>query len=130
MSFFRNLFAKEPSSAQLAKQRLQVVLVQDHLAMPPGTLEAIKAEIVEVIQRHLEIEPDGIQIAVERRGHGDELVANIPVRRNLGRTRGGEPIPVTRPASPPARGERAVAAAGGRAPTAGTAGRSAARRRR
>ena len=103
MNFFKNLFARESSSAQTAKQRLQVVLVQDHLAMAPGTLEAIKAEIVEVISRHLEIEQDGIQIAVERRGHGDELVANIPVRRNYGRTRDGEPIPLSRPSLPPQR---------------------------
>lgn len=113
MNFFRNLFAKEPSSAQLAKQRLQVVLVQDHLAMPPGTMEAIKAEIMEVISRHLEIDPEGVEVAVERRGSGDELVANIPVRRNLGRTRGGEPIPVARPPAPPPR--PATANAGGRA---------------
>ncbi len=83
MNFFRNLFGKEPSSASLAKQRLQVVLVQDHLSMTPGTMEAIKAEIMEVISRHLEIDPEGVEVAVERRGHGDELVANIPVRRNL-----------------------------------------------
>ena len=128
MNFFKNLFARESSSAQTAKQRLQVVLVQDHLAMAPGTMEAIKAEIVEVISRHLEIEPDGIQIAVERRGHGDELVANIPVRRNLGRTRGGDPIPVARPPVPPAPpprvGRAAAATAGGRP------GRSAGRRHR
>ncbi len=103
MNFFKNLFGREPSSAQLAKQRLQVVLVQDHLALPPGTMEAIKAEIMEVISRHLEIEPDGVEVAVERRGHGDELVANIPVRRNLGRTRGGEPITIPRPPAPSRR---------------------------
>ena len=42
MGFFRSFFSKEPSSAQLAKQRLQVVLVQDHLSMAPGTMEAIR----------------------------------------------------------------------------------------
>ena len=120
MNFFRKLFAKEPSGAQLAKQRLQVVLVQDHLAMPPGTMEAIKAEIMEVISRHLEIDPEGVEVAVERRGSGDELVANIPVRRNLGRTRGGEPIPVARPPAPQPR--PATANAGGRAQRA-TGGR-------
>ena len=78
MGFFRNLFSGEPSSAALAKQRLQVVLVQDHIPMPPGTMEAIKAEIMEVISRHLEIEPEGVEVAVERRGHNDEVVANIP----------------------------------------------------
>ncbi len=99
MNWFKNLFARESresNSAQLAKQRLQVVLVQDHLALPPGTMEAIKAEIMDVISRHLEIEPSGVEVAVERRGHGDELVANIPVRRNPGRARGGESTTITR----------------------------------
>jgi cell division topological specificity factor len=120
MSFFRNLFSREPSSAQLAKQRLQVVLVQDHIPMPPGTMEAIKAEIMEVISRHLEIEPEGVEVAVERRGHNDEVVANIPVRRNYGRTRNGEAIPLARPAAPPPRPPRPV--------TASAVGRAAGRR--
>jgi cell division topological specificity factor len=96
MNFFRNLFSKEPSSAQLAKQRLQVVLVQDHLSMAPGTMEAIKAEIAEVISRHLDIDPKGVEVAVERRGHTDELVANTPVRRHSGRAREGAAAPVGR----------------------------------
>lgn len=120
MGFFRNLFSKEPSSAQLAKQRLQVVLVQDHLSMAPGTMEAIKTEIMAVISRHLDIDPEGVEVAVERRGHNDELVANIPVRRNYGRTRDGAPIPLDRPKMPPASRPR---------PTM-TVGRSAGRRRR
>ena len=120
MSFFRSLFSKGPSSAQLAKQRLQVVLVQDHLSMAPGTMEAIKAEIAEVISRHLEIDPQGVEIAVERRGHNDELVANIPVRRNYGRTRDGAPIPLERP--------KPTQTVGRARPTLAT-GRSAGRRR-
>ena len=116
MSFFRNLFSKGPSSAQLAKQRLQVVLVQDHIPMPPGTMDAIKAEIMEVISRHLEIEPEGVEVAVERRGHNDEVVANIPVRRNYGRTRNGEAIPLARPTPPvPATSRQVTANAVGRA---------------
>ena len=114
MSFFRNLFAKGPSSAELAKQRLQVVLVQDHLSMAPGTMEAIKAEIAEVISRHLDIDPDGVEVAVERRGHNDELVANIPVRRNYGRTRDGAPIPLDRPKAPPTVGRPRPTLATGR----------------
>ncbi len=121
MSFFRSLFAKGPSSAQLAKQRLQVVLVQDHLSMPPGTMEAIRAEIAEVISRHLDIDPEGIEVAVERRGHNDELIANIPVRRNYGRTRDGAPIPLERPKVPQAVGRPGPTLA---------SGRSAGRRRR
>ena len=56
---------------------------------------------MEVISRHLDIDPDGVEVAVERRGHNDELVANIPVRRNYGRTRDGAPIPLDRPKPPP-----------------------------
>lgn len=119
MSFLKHLFHREPSSAQLAKQRLQVVLVQDHLKMAPGTLEAIKADIMQVLSRHLDIDPTGIHIAVERRGHGDEVVANIPVRRTPGRARVVEPPPAPRPA---------LAGAGART-GGGAAGRSGARRR-
>ena len=99
MGFFSTLFSRGPNSAQLAKQRLQVVLVQDHLSLAPGTMEAIKIEIMEVISRHLDIDPEGVEVAVERRGHSDELVATLPVRRNYGQTRGGEPIPLQRPAA-------------------------------
>lgn len=114
MSFFRSLFAKEPSSAQLAKQRLQVVLVQDHLSMPPGTMDAIKAEIAEVISRHLEIDLAGVEIAVERRGHNDELVANIPVRRNQGRKRDVAPLAIERPKPAPAASRTRPSMATGR----------------
>ena len=119
MGFFRNLFSREPNSAQLAKQRLQVVLVQDHLSLTPGTMEAIKVEIMQVISRHLDIDPAGVEVAVERRGHSDELVATLPVRRNYGQTRGGEPIPVKRPAPVLAAPAQAV----------GRSGRAAGRRR-
>lgn len=119
MNFFRNLFSREPNSAQLAKQRLQVVLVQDHLSLTPGTMEAIKIEIMQVISRHLDIDPEGVEVAVERRGHSDELVATLPVRRNLGQTRGGEPIAVKRPTPALAAPAQAV----------GRSGRAAGRRR-
>lgn len=112
MSFFRSLFAKQPSSAQLAKQRLQVVLVQDHLSMPPGTMDAIKAEIAEVISRHLDIDPTGVEVAVERRGRNDELIANIPVRRTQTRTRDSAPISLDRPKPTPTSRTRPSLASG------------------
>jgi cell division topological specificity factor len=108
MGFLRNLFGRESNSAQLAKDRLVKVLVTDHLALTPGTMEAIKIEIMQVISRHLDIDPEGVEVAVERRGHSDELVATLPVRRNLGQTRGGEPIPVQRPAPSMAAPAQAV----------------------
>ena len=126
MGFFRNLFSREPNSAQLAKQRLVQVLVQDHLALTPGTMEAIKIEIMQVISRHLDIDPEGVEVAVERRGHSDELVATLPVRRNLGRTRGGEPIPLARPTPAVAAPTQAV---GRNARQQALGGRSAGRRR-
>ena len=73
MSFFRNLFAKEPSSAQLAKQRLQVVLVQDHLAMPPGTLEAtVRALVRDAIDNH-DDDPQLLRVMIEELPASQEL---------------------------------------------------------
>ena len=114
MGFFQTLFSRQSNSAQLAKQRLQVVLVQDHLSLTPGTMEAIKIEIMQVISRHLDIDPEGVEVAVERRGHSDELVATLPVKRNSGQTRGGEPIPLKRPAAATAAPAQPVGRSTGR----------------
>jgi septum formation topological specificity factor MinE len=35
----------------------------------------------EILSRHLEIEPQGIEITIVRGEGGDRLVANVPVRR-------------------------------------------------
>ncbi len=88
MRFFRGFGKQEtpPASASgsstLAKQRLKVVLVSDQMRVSPGLMAAIRDDIVEVLSRRLDVDRDGIEVAIAPgRGNTDELTARIPVRR-------------------------------------------------
>ncbi len=89
MGFLQRLFGqREPSSGSVAKERLRLVLTQDRAGIPPGLLDTLKDEIIEVISRHVEVDVDGVQVTVTQSNRESSLVADIPLRdRRLRRGR-------------------------------------------
>jgi len=77
----------EPSSAQAAKSRLQFVLVHDRADLPPGKLEALKNDLIEVLSRHIEIDPRAVQISLTHERNQQRLIANIPLASARARRR-------------------------------------------
>jgi cell division topological specificity factor len=75
-------------SASSAKERLQLVLIHDRTDMTQPELEALRDDILEVISRHIDIDPDAVRIDVEREGREQRLVADIPLR-SVSRRRSG-----------------------------------------
>lgn len=75
-------------SAKSAKERLQLVLIHDRTDLTQVELEALKDDIMAVISRHVNIDPDAVQIGVERDGREQRLVADIPIR-SVARRRSG-----------------------------------------
>lgn len=73
--------AQRPASANVAKQRLVEVLVQDHVKLTPDALEAMRIDIIKVVSRHLDVDAERLQINITRGERGESLVANVPVRR-------------------------------------------------
>ena len=73
---------RDEGSKETAKQRLQLVLVQDRASVNPHLLEELKEDLIGVISRYLEIDLSAMEINLES-GGGDTvaLVANIPVRQ-------------------------------------------------
>ncbi len=67
-------------SAQSAKERLQLVLIHDRTDLTASELTTLKDEILEVIARHVDFDPDAVQIDVEHDGRQQRLVADIPLR--------------------------------------------------
>ena len=67
-------------SAQSAKERLQLVLIHDRTALTPAEMTALKDELLAVISRHVEIDPDAVQIQLEHDGRTQRLLADIPLR--------------------------------------------------
>jgi cell division topological specificity factor len=80
MAFLRKLFGRgEPSSSDVAKQRLQLVLVHDRANISPGMMAMIRDEIINVISRHIEIDRNGVEISFSQHGRESRLVADIPL---------------------------------------------------
>jgi cell division topological specificity factor len=78
----------EPSSREVAKQRLQLVLVHDRANISPGLLATIKDEIISVISRHVEIDRSGVEVSFTQQGSESRLVADIPLSGYEGGRRG------------------------------------------
>ena len=56
--------------------------------LTPAELNALKDDLLDVISRHVDIEPDEVRIGLERDGRSQRLVADIPLR-SIARRRGG-----------------------------------------
>ncbi|MDK1029969.1 MAG: cell division topological specificity factor MinE [Anaerolineae bacterium] len=67
-------------SAISAKERLQLVLIHDRTDLTQTALEELKDDLIAVIARHVDIDPDAVRINVERNGREQRLVADIPLK--------------------------------------------------
>lgn len=73
------------SSGADAKARLKVLLVHDEIDLPPAKLEQMKAEILEVVARYVEVQEDRVSFKLDKDSGTVSLVSNVPVRRVLAR---------------------------------------------
>ena len=80
------LFSKKPASKDVAKDRLQLVLVHDRANVDPELLEKLRAEIMQVISKYMEIQVEDLDIQITKTKSEDgsrivpALVANIPIK--------------------------------------------------
>lgn len=88
MSWLDRLLGKNETSGQVAKQRLQMVLIHDRADLPPGLLEVIKDDIIKVIAKHTAIDTDKVIVHLEQNTHENRLVAEIPLVATRARSNG------------------------------------------
>ncbi len=77
--FIGRLTGRKRKSAYQAKERLQLVLIHDRTNLSSKVIETMKDEIIEVISRHIEIEPGSVSIELNKDGREQRLIADIPV---------------------------------------------------
>lgn len=102
MSWLDRLLGRNETSGQVAKQRLQMVLTHDRADLPPGLLEEIKDEIIQVIARHTAVDADNVVVHLEQSAQKNQLIAEVPLLAARGRR-----------VANPADGRRAVGSARG-----------------
>ena len=80
MNLWKKLFGqREPTSSEIAKERLQLALTVDRTRISPGLLETMKDEIIAVISKHIDVDPDGVVVSLTQQQHNHCLVAEIPL---------------------------------------------------
>ncbi|MDY6877709.1 MAG: cell division topological specificity factor MinE [Chloroflexota bacterium] len=87
MRFFERLRGRryEPSSGEVAKERLRLVLAHDRTSISPVLLDTLKDEIIMVISRHVAIDAESVQVTFSHGARESRLVADIPLLTRRGR---------------------------------------------
>ena len=74
-------FNKGTGSKTVAKDRLRLVLVHDRSMLPPETLDALRADLIEVVSRYFEVDHATLNMDVHRTRESWALMVNLPLRR-------------------------------------------------
>lgn len=76
------IFGKnEKSSRQVARERLQVVLIHDRANIAPEVMDHLRDDIIRVISNYMDINKKDMEISLANDADSVALVANIPVNR-------------------------------------------------
>lgn len=74
------ILGQKQHSADQAKQRLKLVLIHDRTDFAPGQLEKMKNELLQVISKYIEIDPNSVNITMMQEGREQRLVADIALK--------------------------------------------------
>jgi cell division topological specificity factor len=81
------LFRRQPKSANIAKERLRIIVAQERSARgAPDYLPLLQRELLEVIRKYVNVDPDAIVVTVEKEaGHEVlELSVALPQKKAVG----------------------------------------------
>lgn len=86
--WMKHTAGKKRQSADEAKERLKLVLIHDRTDLTPEELTQMKNELLEVISRHVNIDPGAVRITMNQEGREQRLTADIPIKAARTKTTG------------------------------------------
>ena len=75
------IFGKSEKTKDIARKRLQVVLIHDRANISPEVMEHLRDDIIKVISNYMEINKQDMEISLANDSDSVALVANIPVQK-------------------------------------------------
>ena len=85
MGLFDFLRSRPKNTASVATERLRIIVAQERAANGrPDYLPLLRRELLEVIRKYVNVDPDAIDIHVERDGDNEvlELSVALPEKQN------------------------------------------------
>ncbi len=80
LSILRRLLGNGPSG-DVARKRMQFVLMHDRVDITPDMMEAVKNDIIKVLSRYMEIDNRSIKVDFEQGKDFMALISNVQVKR-------------------------------------------------
>ncbi len=74
------LFGRQKSKDKL-KERLKLVLSYDRSGLPPGKMDELKNELLQVISKYFPTDDANYDVSLEQQGDRMVLVANLPAKQ-------------------------------------------------
>ena len=87
MKWLKNFFiVKKTPSKDVARKRLQLLLIHDQIDLTPEELQQMKAELVQVIERYVQVNSNDTHVMLNRMDNQIKLVSSIPIQPNKKRS--------------------------------------------
>ena len=85
MDLFKLFSSGKPSSKEVAKDRLKLILIHDRSSIDPELLEVMKSDILKVISKYVIIDDDEVEVRLTKTEEVDAsspaLIASIPIKK-------------------------------------------------
>ena len=80
MNWLKNLSNRGATkSGSTAKNRLQLVLVQDRINLPVEEIDQLKLDLIAAISKYVEIDKDGVDVTLTNQGRRSRVTARAPI---------------------------------------------------
>jgi cell division topological specificity factor len=80
VGFLDRLLTKEPASKDIAKKRLQLVILHDRLPLSPGLVQTMRKDIIVAISKYVEVDEDAARVTISQDAGHHRIIADIPVQ--------------------------------------------------
>ncbi|MBP5998584.1 MAG: cell division topological specificity factor MinE [Azonexus sp.] len=78
MSWLQKLFGNQPKTAQVAKERLQLIIAHERDGGGRANfLPDLQRELIAVISKYVKVNPDDIRVSLEKQDRYEVLEVNI-----------------------------------------------------
>ena len=83
LEILENMFPwkNRTKSGDEAKHRLKFILAHDRAGLNPEMLDAMRKDILAVVNRYVDIDPEEMEFSLESDQRMTALIANLPIRR-------------------------------------------------